>query len=665
MLSKIIQFLSRDLLKQKSWRNLLFFGWRWYLLVAALLLLFIPLFVFGVFFPLMLVSIILITILLFYKFKITTNVKLTTSLILGITSFILNIILILTSPTEVYLIFSSLFSFFLLTSFYILIGLTKFNLPVHVFSFAQADNDSQSHESLKTQNQVIELRSILPLKQSIEVFSTNKVEVKNFNTNDSLNNKSIVFEERKNVIKDIIEVGDFKPTLIPKKPQFFEIKSLSPQPNLKITNPNFSNIVNNLKDLSVKDIFYINSLQLPYKRAVLDHEFFELVIVKLYLELCYKTDEILRKKGSSLEKRIKQSSKEYFDYDNTLYSIFCISEFSISNYYFPDKKDINSSFSLNLLNKQLGFETSNLLRSFIKQKIVSSPEIPKKLYYRLNRNKWREVLEKLLETESNLVKLKQKCDELLDLNSQNPSQYLIYFELFKEFVKKSKTASLWYYYKYYELLTFKNYPNSNLPEPKSLPASIIKTIFADDEEKLKQFEIICKTRNPLNNNDEVKKEEIKDLFKIKRKELKLDLSETQKAHQTHFEMTAKLNQVLQEEDSKIDQNKILNTDFQVQKSEKNSNSTNNIADFFAGSTNSKSDFEINFSEIETELLALFRENNFQLNDSQVSDFAKSQKQFKTSLVQKINQKFYEIHEENLVEQNDQIYCISSYNQNLI
>jgi hypothetical protein len=130
-------------------------------------------------------------------------------------------------------------------------------------------------------------------------------------------------------------------------------------------------------------------------------------------------------------------------------------------------------------------------------------------------------------------------------------------------------------------------------------------------------------------------------------------------------MTAKLNQVLQEEDSKIDQNKILNTDFQVQKSEKNSNSTNNIADFFAGSTNSKSDFEINFSEIETELLALFRENNFQLNDSQVSDFAKSQKQFKTSLVQKINQKFYEIHEENLVEQNDQIYCISSYNQNLI
>jgi hypothetical protein len=663
MLKKIIWFLNRDLLEHKSWRNSLFFGWRWFLLVTALVLLFIPLFVFGIFFPLVLVCIILITILLFYKFKIKANIKLTASLILGIASFIFNVVLMINSNTIIYLIFSSLSSLFLLTSFYILIVLAKFN-------FSQIYNDSKLRKIPRTQNEFIDLKNVLPLKHSTEVFSTNKVEVKNFKNITKITNNSIVFEEKKNVIKDIIEVGDFKPTLIPRKPQFFEIKSLSPKPNFKITNPNFSNIVDTLKDLSATDVFYINSLQLPYKRSILYIEFFELEIVKLYIELCNKTDEILRKKNSSLEKRIKQSSQAYFDYDNTLYSLFCISEFSVSNYYFTHKKDINPSFSLNLLNKQLGFETSNLLRVFIKQKISSLPEIPKKLSYTLNKSKWRESLEELLETESDLVKLKQKCDELLDLNSQNPSQYLIYFELCKQFPKKNKTLSLWYYYKYYEFLAFKNTPNSNLPEPKSLPASIIKTIFADDGEKIKQFEIICKTKNPLNHNDEVKKEEIKNLFKIKRKELKLNLSETQKAHQTHFEMTAKLNQVLQEEDSKIDQNKSLNSDFQTQRPQENtgskvSTSTNNLTDFFAGSANSKSDFEIDFSEIETDFLILFRENNFQLNDSQVSDFAKSQKQFKTSLVQKINQKFYEIHEENLVEQNDQIYSISIYNQNLI
>lgn len=530
MLKKIIGFLNQDLLGQKSWRNSLFFGWRWILLVTILGLLFIPLLLIGIFFPLVVISIILIIILLFYKFKTKFSVKLTISLILGIASFIFNIILILNSNATIYLIFSFFTSLFSLIAFYVLIVLARFNF-------------SQAYNNFIPDNQVIELNNILPLKPNLEIFSSNKAEIKSFNTNDNSNHKSIIFEEKKNIIKDIIEVGNLKPVLIPKRPQFLEIKPLHSQPNLKITNPDFSNIQNKLKDLPATGVFYINSLQLPYKRAILDREFFELETVKLYLELCNKTDDILRKKDFSLQKRIKESSQEYFDYDNTLYTLFCISEFSILNHYFPNKKDTNPNFSYDLLNKQLKFNISNLIQNFVNQKISNLPEIPQKLYYSLNRNKWREVLEKLLQVEYDLVKLKQKCDELLDLNSQNPSQYLIYLELCSQFAKRSKTASLWYYYKYYELLTFKNSPSLNLPEAKPLPVNIAKVIFEGDKEKLSQFEILCKTRsefespeqslatttrNPLNYSDEAKKEKIKNLFAIKRKVLKLDLSETKK-----------------------------------------------------------------------------------------------------------------------------------------
>lgn len=128
-------------------------------------------------------------------------------------------------------------------------------------------------------------------------------------------------------------------------------------------------------------------------------------------------------------------------------------------------------------------------------------------------------------------------------------------------------------------------------------------------------------------------------------------------------MTVKLNQVLQEEDL---QEQVQSEGFQTKNQKDNQTpQITNLTEFFAGDTSSKSNFEINFTETESQLLDFFRENNFQLDDTQISNFAKSQRQFKNTLIQKINQKFYEAHEENLVEQNDQIYSISSYNQNLI
>jgi|GEM_PF-5094146 len=640
MSNKIIQFINKDLVKYKSWRNSIFFGWKWIVFIVFLTFLFLPLFVFGVFLPLVLAFIILITTVFFYKFRIKNSVKIVTSLLLGIGSFILNVILILIIHTETYLFFSSLSSFFLLIIFYTLVGLTKFN-------FIQTNKNSKLS------------KSALPLThvEDTKVSQNDKVEVKNFNVNDKL----ILLEKIKNRIKDVIEVSDFKQPLIPKKPKNFDENLVNSKSKNQISNHNFNHINKNLINLSGKNIFYLNSLQLPYKRSILDYKFFEVEIVKLYLEICNKTDEILRKRGFSLEEKIKQAVQEYSHYSNTLYTLFCISEFSISNYYLPNKKDISPEFSFKLLNKQFGFTINNKLKKFVEEKFNNLPNLPKNIYYIIYKNAWKNDLKTLLKSNSNLANLKQKCDELLELNSRNPSQYLVYFELCKQFAKKSKTASLWYYFKYYELLSFKNGDLFNSPAPKSLPASVKKIIFIDDQEKLKKFEIICKTRNSTNNSEVAKKEQIKDLFRIKRKELKLDLSETQKAHQTHLVMAAKLNQVLQEEENlenqKDDQKQIS------QNKEKAIDQTTNLIEFFESDTNS--DSKINFTEIESGFLSLFKENNFELGEGKVSNFAKSKKQFKNSLIKKINQKFYQIHEDNLIEQEDEKYFIHNYYQKLI
>jgi len=409
--------------------------------------------------------------------------------------------------------------------------------------------------------------------------------------------------------------------------------------------------------------------------------------IKLYIKsITYVLDKSNEYDRKSVLNAFNSAPKknEYGGYNQAIYesgmskilqALFSISQNRIKESYQHSRfEDI--TYKKGYLTKKLGKEIKEELEVLLSS---YEPEVPTKetqiALNAKNKTKWKNELKNLLGSNLDLSNLKQKCDELLELNSRNASQYLIYFELCKNFAKKSKTASLWYYYKYYELLAFKNGDLFNSPDPKPLPASIIKIIFERDEKKLKQFEIICKTRNPLNNSEEAKKEEIKGLFRIKRKELKLDLSETQKAHQSHTEMTAKLNQVLQEEEVLKNQQEEEPTQVlknpkpeinQKQSTIEVNNKTASLQDFFAtGSDSTNQNSDIDFNEIETEFLALFRKNNFQLNDSQVSDFAKSQKQFKNSLIKKINQKFYEVYEDNLIEQEDKNYLISNHNQNLI
>ncbi len=770
MLSKIIQFLNKDLLENKTWRNSLFFSWRWILLVTISVLLFIPLLLLGILLPLVLSTFIAMVGLFVYKLKDRGGKKLLFILILGVSSFIFNIALILNIPMGIYVIFSSLYSLSLLIIFYTLIVHSKAYLLQNI-----TEGDS-------------------------EYFS---------NKNKSSYQANIPLKEQK-ITNGIIEVDDFKPSPIPKNPQSFELKYASPKLNAKITNTQFKSI-RLLKDLSSDQIFYLNSLDLSYSRQFEDKEFLEFQTIKLYLDLCQQADIYLAQKNSTLEKLSKKMSYGYMSYDNTFYSLYFVSEVCVEEFYYG-RSYHNSNYSFSLLKDQVDSVIVNYLKQYLKIRLSKLPEVPEniksqiysnlntyqtlglafkrlelsneqkfyleaipfhnnifteidqcldetiKLYLKSityildmcneygrksvlntfnlaqkknksgsynqtnydspmskilqalfstcqnqikevykhsrledvaykkvylteklgkeirqgfeelisryepttpsketqialnikNKTKWKNELESLLDSNLESIELKTKCDELLELNSKNPSLYLIYLELCKEFSTKSKADSLWYYYKYYAILTFKSSSNFNLPEPKTLPLSVIQTIFKDDEEKLKQFEIICKTINPLNHSDDEKRDSIINLFKIIRKELKLDSSETQKAHETHLEMTTKLNQLLQEEDLEINLGK-------------NSNSTSNLIDFFAGGSNSKLDF----TDIETEFLTLFRNNNFQLSDSQVSDFANAKKQFKNNLIQKINQKFYETHEDNLVEQNDQIYFISSYNLNLI
>lgn len=364
----------------------------------------------------------------------------------------------------------------------------------------------------------------------------------------------------------------------------------------------------------------------------------------------------------------QKNSQGYFDqtaYEKpiarTLKLVFLLCQNKIkSSYRYSRIDDLSgNSYLVRKFGKDIYYELERFIDSYDVEKPVEDTLIK---LNETSRTRWKKDLELILNQGLSLSDLKDQCDRLIHLNKKNKSQYLIYFELCKTFSKKSKLVSLWYYYKYYQSVSLQDSKKSQSVS-KALPKSVFKHIFETNEEKFNMFLEICEEGVSLKKSDQNTKEEISNLFKAPRRKISLNSHETQKAHETHVQVTERLNDILQEDES-LDQKSA--TDDHEAVSVLNVEEPSTIQDFFDEDLDLNSEApHMELSEVENELLSLFKANQFELTDLQLSEFAKSQKSFKNSLIKKINQKFYTLHEDNIIYQEEEKYLIPDHYHSLI
>ncbi len=371
----------------------------------------------------------------------------------------------------------------------------------------------------------------------------------------------------------------------------------------------------------------------------------------LYISLInfFKKHEITKSKSFLIKIFIKDWKRVYNfkDEDNVKYffkSIFRISE-NYVRYNYDYNRTLDTNENENYIRSKCGEILSGDLNSFLENYEFGAIEESTILELNIvNKIKWKSDLKDIFQANKDIIILKEKCNNLCYLNSKNPNLHLIYFELFKRFASVNKSLSCYYYYKYYHSI-------SNSSEIKPMPVSIAKILFKDKPELEKEF------KEMLNKVDSDKTEEdVKSLFEIKRKVLRLDKNEVEQADEVHYKMTKTLNEVLQDEDIT---EKEENQEYSKEKV------LEGVLENFFAEDSKKNTQNLDFSEVEQKLISFFKENKFILSENQLLEFAKVNKLFKNAMIKKINQQFYEIYDESLISQNGDRYCILEENQQII
>lgn len=191
--------------------------------------------------------------------------------------------------------------------------------------------------------------------------------------------KSLVINTKKKIgtatyinIENIIDVSQNEPTKIVYIPDS-EIKSKNPTPiNIQI-NQDFKHLYSQL-ELIGRQIEWADKLQIPYKRKFLEDSENELQTFKLFIVLCDKTNDYLIEnfRIDLLQKLEKVENTKYYSYQDTLYTLFCISEFSL---HYDKSFKSSPTFSFEVLSKQIDKKLVDQIKDFLYKKLkLKDPE---------------------------------------------------------------------------------------------------------------------------------------------------------------------------------------------------------------------------------------------------------------------------------------------------
>lgn len=233
--------------------------------------------------------------------------------------------------------------------------------------------------------------------------------------------------------------------------------------------------------------------------------------------------------------------------------------------------------------------------------------------------------------------------ELGKFNKKNPSIENIFFEASKFIAKYDKVASLKLYvhYLFHDL-------NSASFDNKQLTKTIQKSLFKTNEQ-LHDFEQIVSELIKDKNLDKALNA-VPKIYEVKRKKIQLDKTTIKEVQQQHSGTVELLNEYLrdefEDENNSIQSQEISNDEIKIEIILKKEESHQSI--FLS---------ELSLNPNHISVLELFSKSNFSIPQIEIEEFAKSKGIFKNQLIERINETFYEVLDDVLIEEEDDYYTI--------
>lgn len=439
---------------------------------------------------------------------------------------------------------------------------------------------------------------------------------------------------------------------------------------------------------SNNQIFWIDKLFIPYKRAILSIKQCEDETIKLYLNLVERTDQYLKLyRNTDLNKLVNQLNLTGGYYDNILYSLECIAESEVGNFY--KTYDVyNSGYSYELLEKHIDKAVIPYLKAYLQERvklialpneetsrlmppISSNLKLHKQIQNTLkNKGEFSEVpfrINKFLETiqtQEETAKVYLRLVKVISTNLNNIDTIEPKLkEFLSSFVDKSNRTYRYNWdkdkklkiclHKIAEDVVRKSYKTNSLPSLNSAYQDLKNLLKVELSDLIKRESIdlesqvtppSLETIAHLSNTNQVKAID------------KLLISESKERKVIKIDST-KVDQITKENDNTVTElNKYLETEEDASEIVINQNIESLDDIFIDNSDNTK----IEFNNLEYNFLKMFVDNNYLISNEEVDLFIKSNKQLKSSFIDNINQKFYTSYNDSLINEAEDSLRIDEY-----
>jgi len=420
----------------------------------------------------------------------------------------------------------------------------------------------------------------------------------------------------------------------------------------------------------------------------------KMAVMRFYIVVLNVVSKNLESQGTSLEKTIEILSdeiiKKEFHYrkgsTNYKYAFDQVSseihvtiikriENAVRDFY-GNKRKLHSEFNRLKFSEIFQSSIGNKIDETIDANYELIPPIDEQTEAELNAkipNRWKQRLESLcnLYIANGSEKYIRSVEQLAQANTKQIAES-IYIDAAKFVAQYDKIEALKFYIKYLNV--------GWSIDKRELPKSIAKTIFTDKIHII-EFERI-QADFLLNKNLELTEKKLERFFSTHRRKINLNEKEIEQTLHNHAETVELLNGYLQEGEQKeitVNKKKIILDEKAIkrtlqnheetvellnaflQESEQNeiaiedSNQYNSIED--ESQNPPKLSVDLNFSPVQLKALELFKSNTYRLNFNELELFAKANTIFKNQLINSINEKCFEILDDNLIEEEDNTYTI--------
>jgi TerB-C domain len=272
-----------------------------------------------------------------------------------------------------------------------------------------------------------------------------------------------------------------------------------------------------------------------------------------------------------------------------------------------------------------------------------------RLLYAQSPGRWRQAFEHISrDFKSNIPRYMDLVMDLAELNSENPSLEMIYYEASKDIsaVNPQAALTLYIHYIYADLLsdTFDNRP---------LNKANIKKLFKTDEQ-LHDFQVVVK--NLIASRDITQAlAAVSTLLLPKRKKISLNADAIEVIKQRHSGTVELLNKYLQEDEEPAVAGELPPA---AAKPEPVPLTTQVAGEIFSD--------ELNLSALQSEILIHFNKSNFAVPQSEMEEMAKERGAFKNQLIDSINEACFDMIDDVLIEEEEENYVIyEQYYQNIL